>query len=83
VSDWARAIVAGVNAFQWVYILCMAGYALYAWLKLRDNPLAIWSGGVALCFFGGLSDLLFLGAVGLLVSGYGFFLMRGRRYPSH
>jgi hypothetical protein len=86
VGDWAREVVRWVDAlrwfdaFRWVYVFVMAGYALYAWLKLRDNPLAMFSGGLALSIFGGLSDRLLLEGVGVLVFCYGVFLMRRRRW---
>jgi drug/metabolite transporter superfamily protein YnfA len=80
VSDWVRENVRWFDAFRWVYVLVTAGYALYAWLKLRDTPLAICFGGVALTIFGGLSDRLLLEGVGVLLFCYGIFLGHRRRW---
>jgi hypothetical protein len=75
VSDWAKEIVEWVTAVIWVYVFFSAGYALYAWFNLRDKPLAIFSGGVALTFSSDLWPVMLVG-IAMCVFGAVFLLPR-------
>jgi hypothetical protein len=77
VSDSAREIFWWVDTFIWAYVFFTAGYALYAWFKLRDKPSAFYFGGMAVVFS---SDLMPVMVVGLVMSIYGFVRMLPRHY---
>ena len=76
-SDSAREIAWWVDAFFRVSAFLMAGYALYAWLRLRDKPVAIQLAGTALMMS---TDLMPVMAVGFVIMICGSVLFHRRNY---